>query len=121
MLSSMVREKQTQHGQYGQQAKLYVRSEEPLHERTIRAEDFYCLKIPVAPHGSGYSPMPAAGIVFDDGNRDHITRIGNDGRGTDKPEFHKCHIVRVNRAGAGVVSGLFSDRQFSGSWWCIPC
>ncbi len=41
-------EKQTQHGQYGQQAKLYVRSEEPLHERTIRAEDFYCLQIPVA-------------------------------------------------------------------------
>ncbi len=52
-----------------------------------------------------------AGIVFDDGNRDHI-RIGNDGRGTDKPEFRKCHIVRVNQAGAGGIRGCFRSSIF---------
>ncbi len=87
--------------------------EEPLHERTIRAEDFLpstdscCIAAP------GYSPIAccrrASSLTTE---TDHITRIGNDGRGTDKPEFRKCHIVRVNQAGAGGIRGWIVNFGF---------
>ncbi len=48
MLSSMVKGKQTQHGQYGQQAKLYVRRRNHSMNEPSGRMTFYCLQIPVA-------------------------------------------------------------------------